>query len=615
MSTPDKGNEHIEADDRAFKDAVERAGREFRRIEGVVGVGYGIREKAGAFGDELAILVYVIRKLPDAELTPDQRIPARFDGYRVDVRVLPQLQLSAADCQDDRKFDTITGGIQIEPGGKYTFKEVPGVGTLGCIVHKRGGGTGNDNIYLLTCHHVLWRKDDDGLRLIFDDDKVFHPYAPHSDKERASIPLGKITKELSFKGHIGANRKQVPDEPSLDPAPYLSQLPADVPGNYVDAAAVRIDLGSFCCGSACTPNDLRHDTTIPGLNPGTALPPGVQQSDRDRVVDVRDLRAEPTSNLTNLRVVKRGRTTGWTEGRVVAISPGHILEDTDPTLPRKVKVIAFHVLEIVPITGTPPWNNCLFAMTGQPVNAFSWEGDSGSLILDEKNHAVGLLYGGEHNKYVTTPQKTYACLIVPVLDALGMCIPTTTGKKYGSSKAEDGSGVAMYGGDWELPGEDKTLFARRETSGVLKKEQVEPPAPATDEQRAVMQPLLQALRETRRGRELHEDFTQLSREIAYLVRRCRPVTVAWHRHRGPAFLVCAVNHLKGEAAQVPATIQSVSRHTLLTRMETVLRRHGSNALRDALDRHRDLLLSCSSALTAGECLDILRRVETTECSV
>jgi len=30
---------------------------------------------------------------------------------------------------------------------------------------------------------------------------------------------------------------------------------------------------------------------------------------------------------------------------------------------------------------------------------------------------------------------------------------------------------------------------------------------------------------------------------------------------------------------------------------------------------RDLLLSCSSALTAGECLDILRRVETTECSV
>ena len=90
---------HIEADDRAFKDAVERAGRELGRIKGVVGVGYGIREQAGAFGDELAILVYVTRKLREAELEPAQRIPPRFEGYRVDVRVRPQLQLAAADCQ------------------------------------------------------------------------------------------------------------------------------------------------------------------------------------------------------------------------------------------------------------------------------------------------------------------------------------------------------------------------------------------------------------------------------------------------------------------------------------------------------------------------------------
>ena len=124
-----------------------------------------------------------------------------------------------------------------------------------------------------------------------------------------------------------------------------------------------------------------------------------------------------------------------------------------------------------------------------------------------------------------------------------------------------------------------------------------------------MLPLLDALLETSRGRELEEAFSQLSREIAYLVRHSRPVTLAWQRHRGPAFLACVLKHLKGEAAAIPRDIDGVSRVSLLARMGAVLYEHGSNPLRETIDRHRDVLLSCANATTAQECIEILRRAE------
>jgi len=124
-----------------------------------------------------------------------------------------------------------------------------------------------------------------------------------------------------------------------------------------------------------------------------------------------------------------------------------------------------------------------------------------------------------------------------------------------------------------------------------------------------MQPLLDELLQTERGREIHDAFGQLSREIAYLVRAHRPVTVAWHRNEGPSFLACAINHLKGHARSVPRQIGSVTRAEFLARMSAVLYQHGSNPLRVAIDRHRAELRLLADAETAQECIEILRHAE------
>lgn len=55
-------------------------------FDNVIGVGFGQRESGGELTDELAVIVYVERKLPNEELQERQRLPRYVDDVRVDVR-------------------------------------------------------------------------------------------------------------------------------------------------------------------------------------------------------------------------------------------------------------------------------------------------------------------------------------------------------------------------------------------------------------------------------------------------------------------------------------------------------------------------------------------------
>lgn len=122
-----------------------------------------------------------------------------------------------------------------------------------------------------------------------------------------------------------------------------------------------------------------------------------------------------------------------------------------------------------------------------------------------------------------------------------------------------------------------------------------------------MERFFDTLRQTEDGRRLHEAYTQTSREISYLVRNQRQVTVTWHRNRGPAFLAAFLDHLRGNSATIPLEIGGISRTTLLARMDVVLRAHGSKELHDVIECHRDNLMRCADATTAQACIEILRR--------
>ena len=56
------------------------------RKKNVVGVGVGLRQRAGELTDEVVLTVMVRQKQPATNLRPRDRIPAELDGVPVDVQ-------------------------------------------------------------------------------------------------------------------------------------------------------------------------------------------------------------------------------------------------------------------------------------------------------------------------------------------------------------------------------------------------------------------------------------------------------------------------------------------------------------------------------------------------
>jgi hypothetical protein len=90
------------------------------------------------------------------------------------------------------------------------------------------------------------------------------------------------------------------------------------------------------------------------------------------------------------------------------------------------------------------------------------------------------------------------------------------------------------------------------------------------------------------------------------------VKVAWHRTEGPAFFAHVLNHLRGESGSIPLAVNGVTRGMMLERMAAALATHGSNPLRDAVERYRDELMPIlATAHTVDECIARFREMEET----
>jgi hypothetical protein len=588
MSTPIKGNPEIRSDREAFIDAYLRARDVLGRIDGVIGVGFGRKEKADAVTSDVSITVFVLEKKAQDEIPPEHRIPPIFDGYRTDVRVVPEVEPAKCDNQD--RYPTIQGGIQIQSREiTSTVTGDDGKGTLGCIVRKRGNDSG-DNYYLLTADHALFHETSDLKSL------VHHPSAPATGDTTSSQVIAMVEDH--------GVRREVEHRATRSDG---TTIPFEC---YVDCAIARLDLASRCCGSACSRDNVTFDTTIIDLVPGS---PANNITDvRDIILDVDivlpgvetvfeggtlDLIGDLSTATEANRVVKVGRTTGRTVGIVLSVN----------TIARRGDSDFYRGLIEIQLdpASTPFGLNC----KGNPL--FIEGGDSGSLVVDMQNRAVGL---ADFTQRGARKWRCFACHIVPVLDQLRVCIPTASGTGHGSSGATDGSGIAQYGGGGSaehLADDGTVLFAGRVATAPSMPESVtQPPtAASTREQSDHIERFLDTLRESEDGRRLHDAYIRLNREIGYLIRNQRRVTVTWHRNRGPAFLAGLLDHLRGNSATIPLEIGGVSRRALLARMGEVLLAHGSDELRDAIEQHRDNLMRCAGAATVQECIDILRRGE------
>lgn len=76
-----------------------RARHAFLPFHGVVGVGWGPKVTRGKVVTQHAIIVYVERKLPAAEIRDGEHVPPTFEDYPTDVRV-PKLAPDATEPRD-----------------------------------------------------------------------------------------------------------------------------------------------------------------------------------------------------------------------------------------------------------------------------------------------------------------------------------------------------------------------------------------------------------------------------------------------------------------------------------------------------------------------------------
>jgi hypothetical protein len=324
----------------------------------VVGVGVGYKYAAGTSTGELAVLVSVAEKQPLSALAAADRVPRSIDGIPTDVvetgRLEAQATLLAPSPQrihvgQQAPTDRLRPA---RPGISVGHHRVT-AGTLGCLV-ERGG-----EFYILSNNHVLANSNDARV-----GDAIWQP--GRADGGGQDDVLG-ILAEFVPIAFDGAPDPTPPVEgsgclPLVNVlADLLTQLQfrppslgaKNAPGrNHVDCALAR---------------PTRQDLVMPDIL-GIGVPAGVAHA------------------TLGTPVQKSGRTTGFTRGTIVQID----------------------------VTATINYGGQQAVFTDQLMaGAMSQGGDSGSLVLDNRLNAVGLLFAG-------SPMTTIINPIQLVLDALNV---------------------------------------------------------------------------------------------------------------------------------------------------------------------------------------------------
>ena len=93
---------------------------ELMKIPGVVGVGYGRKERGGKVTDEIAFRVYVKEKKKLSDLKPDEVIPSSYKGIPTDVIKEREVESLAGVCDDHSTHRPLIGGITVT-----NFKPLP----------------------------------------------------------------------------------------------------------------------------------------------------------------------------------------------------------------------------------------------------------------------------------------------------------------------------------------------------------------------------------------------------------------------------------------------------------------------------------------------------------
>lgn len=314
--------------------------RNLLRKKNVVGVGVGHRQKKGKRTDEKAVLVFVTKKLAPRQLARSELAPRVLRGKRVDVVEIGEIRFMESCAPLGESF---SGGDRLirwrpAPGGVSIGHYHTTAGTLGAVVKEAATG----ERFILSNNHVLANSSSGTDGRASAGDPVLQPGSYDGGRVENDIlarlerfiPLHSAYEPPGCAAALFWERLLNRFLQLLWPRYRLFLQKAAGEGNLVDAALAR---------------PLREEEL------------SLELLGLGRVCGTGDV-------CPGDKVAFSGRTSGVVRGTVIA---------------RDVSLF---------ITMEPGQE--IYFVDQLITSAVSRPGDSGSLLLDEKNRAVGLLFAG-----------------------------------------------------------------------------------------------------------------------------------------------------------------------------------------------------------------------------
>lgn len=317
---------------RRLQEVVRRRRSNILQLPNVVGVGIGKKQTRGRQTDELAVVVFVSKKLPPDFLPRAAVVPRTIDAVKTDV----------VESGRFRLLDQYTGRYRpAQPGVSIGHYQIS-AGTFGAVVYDRRTG----EPLILSNNHILANRSNGTDGRAKQGDPVLQP-GPYDggNPERDTIAI--------LDRFIPLRYGTVEEEPVTCPVAagvewYLNAIVKSFRPGYTVRMFRRTQQGANIVDCAVAkPLEQELISTeiirVGRINGTIAVKPG-------------------------LKVQKVGRTTGFTSGTV----------------------------QYVDVTSTVDIGDNQEAVFEEQfmTTGISKGGDSGSLVLDGENRATGLLFAG-----------------------------------------------------------------------------------------------------------------------------------------------------------------------------------------------------------------------------
>lgn len=316
-----------------YRKIIHKYKKDFFRLNHVVGIGFGIKEKKGIKTKEQAIIILVDQKLPMHQIKKRDLIPQSVGEYQTDV-----IEIGEIKFLDNRKnrMRPAQPGISI---GHYKIS----AGTLGAIVKDKK----TRKPMILSNNHVLANITNGRDNRAQIGDPILQP-GSYDKGNKTNDVIGYLERFIPLNKGEGAAECQV----AIAVERFFNFFIHLLRPNYNMRFFKNEGSNLVDCALARPSSDQAVSNDIIGV--------GQVQGVKEAAV--------------GMKVQKSGRSSGLTNGSVVAIGSSVSVNMGDS------EVAVFDNQFVT----TP----------------ISKSGDSGSLVLDMGNNAVGLLFAGSEKATV-----------------------------------------------------------------------------------------------------------------------------------------------------------------------------------------------------------------------